>query len=248
MAALWTGVGVGAGVAVGVAVGSGTGVAVAVGSRVGAGVAVGVVVGSGTGVSVAVGSGVCVGVSVGAGTGVGVTVGVGVSVARGSGLEVGVGPGGLVDVCAGTSVGSAWPTAEAVSVGAATGVGPTVAVGAASVQAARVSRTMRIAGSTSFVIPRYLRSCRSPSAILLLGLAFLPVTQPFPLPNPDLLSAHLSLGSSIRAAISGRTATIGGDVAFSQSAVLRSVRRCHPIHLSVQGGLCSRSLSSRCSA
>ena len=234
------------------------------GPGVGAGVAVWVAVGSGAGVTIAVGSGAGVGVSVGAGTGVGVAVGDGVSVGVGSGLEAGVGaavavgPGGLVDVCAGTGVGSsvgpatgvgsAWPTAATVSVGAEIVVGSTTAVGAGFAQAARVNRTMKIAGSSSFAMPGYLRSCRCPAAILLLWSAFLHLHQPVALTILDLLSTHLSAGLCTRAAISGRMATSGGDVALSQPALLRPVRRCDPIHLSVRGGPCSGSRSCRCSA
>ena len=236
MAALWIGVGVG----VAVVVDSGVGLLVAVGSGVGA--AVGVAVGPGAGVTIAVGSG----------------VGVGVSVAVGSGFEAAVGPGGLVGVCAGTGVGSsvgpatgvgsAWPTAATVSVGAETVVGSTTDVGAGFTQAARVNRTVRIAGSSSFTMPGYLRSYRCPAAILLLGSAFLHLHQPVDLTILDLLSTHLSAGLCTRAAISGRMATSGGDVALSQPALLLPVRRCHPIHLSVRGGPCSGSRSCRCSA
>ena len=67
-------------------------------------------------------------------------------------------------------------------------------------------------------------------------------------PILDLLSTHLSAGLCTRAAISGRMATSGGDVSLSQPALLRPVRRCHPIHLSVRGGPCSGSRSCRCSA
>ena len=252
MAALWISVGVG----VAVVVDSGVGLLVAVGSGVGA--AVGVAVGPGAGVTIAVGSGVGVGVSIGAGTGVGVAVGIGVSVAVGSGFEAAVGPGGLVGVCAGTGVGSsvgpatgvgsAWPTAATVSVGAETVVGSTTDVGAGFTQAARVNRTVRIAGSSSFTMPGYLHSYRCPAAILLLGSAFLHLHQPVDLTILDLLSTHLSAGLCTRAAISGRMATSGGDVALSQPALLRPVRRCHPIHLSVRGGPCSGSRSCRCSA
>ena len=196
----------------------------------GVGAAVGVAVGPGAGVTIAVGSGVGVGVSIWAGTGVGVAVGVGVSVAVGSGFEAAVGPGGLVGVCA------------------CTGVGSTTDVGAGFTQAARVNKTVRIAGSSSFTMPGYLRSYRCPAAILLLGSAFLHLHQPVDLTILDLLSTHLSAGLCTRAAISGRMATSGGDVALSQPALLRPVRRCHPIHLSVRGGPCSGSRSCRCSA
>ena len=196
----------------------------------GVGAAVGVAVGPGAGVTIAVGSGVGVGVSIWAGTGVGVAVGVGVSVAVGSGFEAAVGPGGLVGVCA------------------CTGVGSTTDVGAGFTQAARVNKTVRIAGSSSFTMPGYLRSYRCPAAILLLGSAFLHLHQPVDLTILDLLSTHLSAGLCTRAAISGRMATSGGDVALSQPALLRPVRRCHPIHLSVREGPCSGSRSCRCSA
>ena len=106
----------------------------------------------------------------------------------------------------------------------------------------------RLAGSSSFTMPGYLRSYRCPAAILLLGSAFLHLHQPVDLTILDLLSTHLSAGLCTRAAISGRMATSGGDVALSQPALLRPVRRCHPIHLSVREGPCSGSRSCRCSA
>ena len=87
-----------------------------------------------------------------------------------------------------------------------------------------------------------------PVAILLLWSAFLHLHQPVALTILDLLSTHLSAGLCTRAAISGRMATSGGDVAFSLLALLRPVRRCHPIHLSVRGEPCSGSRSCRCSA
>ena len=83
---------------------------------------------------------------------------------------------------------------------------------------------------------------------LLLWSAFLHLHQPVALTILDLLSTHLSAGLCTRAAISGRMATSGGDVAFSLLALLRPVRRCHPIHLSVRGEPCSGSRSCRCSA
>ena len=107
-------------------------------------------------VAVAVGLGVGVGVSVGAGVGdvpvavgAGSDVGIGVFVSTGSGGFVVVRGDESVDSVAGlvAGVASDWPPAAAVSVGAASGVG------VASAQAARVRRTMKTVGNSSFAMP-----------------------------------------------------------------------------------------------